>query len=176
MSPWRSEGGLATVLRRATLRVAWPETEEKLRRGDLNIGARNKAAMIALSGWAGRAVSREASLTCLSLQHGEPSTSSVWTGPNGTYLLGGEWAGAAWWGRDAALLLLRFCGDLPGRETEVVREALPLLCPEPERRIIVLLWAIAERLFELAEARQRGGFCEEIDPFLEALARALTFR
>lgn len=174
MSPWRSEGALATTLRRATLRVAWPETEEKLRRGDLDIGARNKAAMIALGDWAGRVTSREASLTCISLQHGDPSTSSVRAGPNGTYLLGGEWAGAAWWGRDAALLLLRFGDDLPGRETEVLRDALPLLCPEPERRIIVLLWAIIERLFELAETRQRGGFGEGIDPLLEALAAELT--
>lgn len=169
MSPWRSEGATTTDLRRTTLRVAWPETDEKLRRGDLDIGARNKAAIVALGDWAGRVASREESLTCISLQHGEPTACAVRAGPDGSYLLGGEWAGSAWWGRDAALLLLRFGGDMPGREIEFVAAALPLLCPEPERRVVVLLWAVVERVFELAEARQRACICDETDPFLMAL-------
>lgn len=174
MSPWRSEGAVAAALRRTTLRVAWPETEEKLLRGDLKVGARNKAAVIALRDRAGRIASREATLTRISLQHGEPSFSSIGSGPGGSCLLGGEWAGAAWWGRDAALLLLRVAADLPGEGTVLVRDPLARLCPEPQRRVVVLLWAIVERLFELAEAGQRDGFREEIDPFLETLAAALT--
>jgi hypothetical protein len=166
-SPWRDDGGQAKVLRKASLRAAWAETFDKLRRRSIEIPAGSKAAIIRLEPIATTYAAREEELVPLCMQHGNPGQGTARVGALGPCLVGGDRLHLGWWGRDAALLL-NVCGKAGSAWLE---QALIALCPAAERRPLVLLWAILQTVFDLAEARERdkGGH----EPHLKSLLASL---
>jgi hypothetical protein len=150
--PWRTDPAAAAVLRTASLRVAWAETAAKLGRGDIMVGD-GLAELIADADAVCAAVAvSEDELAPIGTQHGDPFPLAVRSGPAGPCLIRGEFAAPGWWGRDAALMLMRVADPSDSRSSDWWVEGLNALGATEDNRAIVFLWVVIETIFEIADA------------------------
>jgi hypothetical protein len=145
--PWHSNPLQAACLRQASLRIAWAETADKLRTGEIDCGDDVRRAFAA-AGSAEAITATEDGLVPLCWQHGEPGPARLRIGAGGPSLSGGEDLALGWWGRDAALAMLRF-GDAADEEWR--GHCLAGLAAEQDQARLVLLWGAVEAALALAE-------------------------
>jgi hypothetical protein len=146
--PWHANPIEAARLRQRSLRIAWAETADKVRTGEIDCGDNVRQAFAAAAASAEVVAAGEDKLVPLCWQHGDPGPSGLCIGGGGPSLSGGEDSAIGWWGRDPALTMVRF-GDaaaLGWREHCMTR-----LTAERDQARLVLLWVAIEAALALAE-------------------------
>jgi len=144
---WRYNGKVATALRCSSLRIAWAEMWDKVKAQDFQITADLVQQIEVVASECDHIAGQEAGIADLCYQHGDFSNSHIRRDGDDTCLIDGEKYTAGWWGRDAAFLLIKG-SDIPPEEWW--DEALSLICDNPEKQRLVLLWVLIEAVNEIA--------------------------
>lgn len=146
-APWRIDGNEAAKFRNSSVRIAWAELKDKLDASDILIPDPMIFELEQISQICNEIAGSEDSISFICYQHGDYSKDHLRRGVMGYRLIDGERSTAGWWGRDAALLLMKNSDQL---EFGWWDEALSIMCETQERLRLVLLWVIVEAANEAA--------------------------
>jgi hypothetical protein len=170
--PWQGDPLTAASLRRRTLRVALPELRDKLSRGDINVGATIARRFAAATSGLETLAALEQELEQLAIQFGDCRPGILGIANGQYYLTAAPTVELAWWGRDAAQLLMRPL-DLMSRGANSWETDLAQVCPDPVVRPIVKAWLAIEATEAVARARafstERSDFEARVEHLLTRL-------
>ena len=146
--PWITEAEDANLLRKKSLRIAWPELISKISQKQILIPESFINDIFSICSKVDSLVESEVSAK-ICMQHGDLSPHHLVKTPNGLRLLDGESVGLGWKGRDEAYVIIK-CRDASLSMQTWLNGSLNILCESSFEKGLSLIWILIEAVNQLA--------------------------